>query len=94
MNNVHYHYTQGLPGVNRENKFFFKKMKRPAPREADLSKNVYENRKNAPSYAGAFGSSAVFSAEPCAICSVKVKQLPRPGSLVTLISSPRCFIIS
>lgn len=67
-----------------------KKMNRPAPREADLSKNAYENRKNAPTYAGAFGSSAA----PCAICSVKVKQLPRPGSLVTLISSPRCFIIS
>ena len=73
---------------------FLKKTKRPAQREADLSKNVYGNRKNAPSYAGAFGSSAVFSAEPCAICSVKVKQLPCPGSLVTLISSPRCFIIS
>lgn len=69
---------------------FCKKMNRPAPREADLSKNIYGNRKNAPSYAGAFGSSAT----PCAICSVKVKQLPRPGSLVTLISSPRCFIIS
>lgn len=73
---------------------FLKKMKRPAPCEADLSKNIYGNRKNAPSYAGAFGSSVVFSAEPCAICSVKVKQLPCPGSLVTLISSPRCFIIS
>lgn len=74
--------------------FFLKKMKRPAPREADLSKNAYGNRKNASAHAGAFGSSAVLSAEPCAICSVKVKQLPCPGSLVTLISSPRCFIIS
>ena len=73
---------------------FLKKTKRPTPCKADLSKNVYENRKNEPSYAGAFGSSAVFSAAPCAICSVKVKQLPCPGSLVTLISSPRCFIIS
>lgn len=69
---------------------FLKKMNRSAPHEADLSKNAYENRKNAPTYAGAFGSSAAL----CAICSVKVKQLPRPGSLVTLISSPRCFIIS
>ena len=94
MNNVHYHYTQSLPDVNRGKSNFLKKKKRPAPCEADLSKNVYENRKNEPSYAGAFGGSAVFSAEPCAICSVKVKQLPRPGSLVTLISSPRCFIIS
>lgn len=69
---------------------FLKKTKRPAPCEADLSKSVYGNRKNAPSYAGAFGSSATL----CAICSVKVKQLPCPGSLVTLISSPSCFIIS
>lgn len=83
---IHKVFPMSMGKVN----FFFKKMKRPAPREADLSKNVYENRKNAPSYAGAFGSSA----EPCAICSVKVKQLPCPGSLVTLISSPRCFIIS
>lgn len=29
-----------------------------------------------------------------AICRVNVKQLPFPGSLVTLISSPRCFMIS
>ena len=77
-----------------KSKFLFKKMKRPAPREADLSKNVYENRKNASAYAGAFGSLAVFSAVSCAICSVKEKQLPRPSSLVTLISSPRCFMIS
>ena len=69
---------------------FCKKMNRPAPCEADLSKNAYENGENAPAYAGAFGSLAA----PCAICSVKVKQLPCPGSLVTLISSPRCFIIS
>lgn len=69
---------------------FLKKMKSPAPREADLSKNVYGDRKNVPTYAGVFGSSAAL----CAICSVKVKQLPCPGSLVTLISSPRCFIIS
>lgn len=73
---------------------FFEKDEKAGPVRSRPFKKVYGNRKNAPTYAGAFGSSAVFSAEPCAICSVKVKQLPCPGSLVTLISSPRCFIIS
>ena len=73
---------------------FLKKDEKAGSVRSRPFKNIYGNRKNAPSYAGAFGSSAVFSAEPCAICSVKVKQLPCPGSLVTLISSPRCFIIS
>ena len=73
---------------------FLKKDEKAGSVRSRPFKKVYGNRKNAPTYAGAFGSSAVFSAEPCAICSVKVKQLPCPGSLVTLISSPRCFIIS
>lgn len=69
---------------------FFEKDEKAGSVRSRPFKKVYGNRKNAPSYAGAFGSSATL----CAICSVKVKQLPRPGSLVTLISSPRCFIIS
>lgn len=82
---IHRDFPMSMGKIN-----FLQKLNRPAPREADLSKNAYENGKNASAYAGAFGSSAA----PCAICSVKVKQLPCPGSLVTLISSPRCFIIS
>ena len=87
---IHKVFPMSIGKIN----FFEKRRKGRLNAKPTFQKTHMGTGKNAPTYAGAFGSSAVLSAAPCAICSVKVKQLPCPGSLVTLISSPRCFIIS
>lgn len=45
MNNVHYHYTQSLPDVNRENQFFEKDEKAGSVRSRPFKKRIWEQEK-------------------------------------------------